>query len=231
MKTSRCILLIFLLAAFGLASASAPAVAAQPLPALQGGATRLSRALPLTGPASTTASIDAASVRRVSTLEVLPYLPFASSTSHITEVYNGAMGSLFTFDVGSFGVQSVSNLAYTANPGVTCSHDANLLITCSGSISQVTIEFDFTYVVTDYIGNTIWWGYNGQSNYDLEYTFHLIYPAPLVYLQPYSLAPVSVTANEITWYLASTKSLVGAALFRDPRVQVNYLPRVSKLKP
>lgn len=169
-----------------------------------------------------------APVARISTITIQPYLPFQTATAHIQEAYSGAMGTLFTFDVGSFGIDHVSNLIYTANGGVSCDHDANLYITCTGSISQVTIDFDFTYIASDYISNTIWWGYRGNSNYNLEYTFNLIYPAPLEYVRSYSQAPVSVTDTQITWYQESTQSLTGAALFRDPRVHAVYLPHIQR---
>jgi hypothetical protein len=170
-----------------------------------------------------------ASVQRVSTVTVHPYLPFQTSVSHMREAYSGAMGTSFAFDVGSFGIEHISNLTYVANSGVTCSHNANLLVTCTGSsISQVTIDFDYTYIANDYTGRSIWWGYTGSSNYALDYTFNLIFPAPLVYVKPKSLVPVSVTANQITWYQANTRSLPGAAQFDDPRVQVMYLPLIIR---
>ena len=169
-----------------------------------------------------------AAVQRISTVEVNPYLPFQSSISHVREVYSGAMGTSFAYDVGGFGIEHISNLTYSANAGVTCQHNANLLVTCNGSLSQVTIDFDFTYVVNDYAGQMIWWGYVGNSNYALDYTFNLIYPAPLVYVRSYSLEPSSITSNQITWYHANTLSMPGVALFRDPRVQTLYLPIILR---
>jgi hypothetical protein len=174
------------------------------------------------------AARQAASVQRVSTVTVQPYIPFNTSIAHIKEEYSGAMGTLFTYEVGSFGIEHISNLTYSANSGVTCQHDAELLITCTGDLSQVTIDFDFTYIANDYDGKYIWWGYAGYSNYDLEYTFHLIFPSPLEYVRSYSLEPTSVTSDQITWYQASTQSLPGVALFYDPRVQVLYLPMVVR---
>lgn len=170
--------------------------------------------------------IVAAGVQRISTVEVRPYLPFQSSLAHVQEAYSGAMGTSFAYDVGYFGVDHISNLNYSANAGVTCQHNANLLVTCTGPLNQVTIDFDFTYVANDYVGQMVWWGYKGNSNYALDYTFNLIYPAPLVYVQSYSLEPSSITPTQITWYQANTRSLPGIALFRDPRVQVVHLPLV-----
>ncbi len=170
-----------------------------------------------------------AAVARVSTITVQPYLPFQTATAHVQEAYSGAMGSLFTYNAGGFGAEHISNLAYTPNTGVTCGHDAALLITCTGAaISQVTIDFDYTYTANDYAGGRIWWGYPGYSNYAIDYTFNLIYPAPLVYLHAYSLEPTSVTGTQITWHLDNTLSLPGAALFRDPRVPLTYLPLVAR---
>ncbi len=169
-----------------------------------------------------------ADVQRVTTVEIFPYDPFQTSTAHIQEAYSGAMGTLFIFDVGGFGVDHISNLVYTANDGVTCQHNADLIITCTGALSYVTIDFDFTDIANDYLGAYIWAGYTGYSNYDLEYTYNLIYPGPLTYTAYYSLAPVSVTETQITWHLERTRSLPGIALFFDPRVQVIYLPTIMR---
>lgn len=170
----------------------------------------------------------AAAVQRISTLTVPPYTPFQSITAHIREQYSGSLGSIFAYDAGSFGVDHVSNLVYVPNSGVTCSHDADLMITCNGSISQVQIDFDYTNVTNDYVGPYTWWGYSGASNYEIDYTFQLIFPAPLVYVRAYDIAPTTVTANQVTWVQLNTKRLIGAALFRDPRVNGLFLPLAVK---
>lgn len=182
----------------------------------------------LLAPNLTAHAAPGAAVQRISTLTIQPYTPFQSATAHIKEEYSGSMGSLFTFDVGSFGTEHISNLVYTPNSGVTCTHNTDLMITCTGAISEVEINFDFTYVANDYAGPYIWWGYAGNSTYDLDYTFHLIFPAFLEFVRPYAEAPVTITASQLTWHHANTRRLVGSALFRDSRVRGLYMPITMK---
>ena len=173
-------------------------------------------------------SVIEASVQRVTTVQVLPYLPFQTFTAHFQEIYSGAMGTSFAYDVGYFGVERVSNLSYSANSGVICQHNADLLVTCAGSINRVTIDFDYTSIATDYFAQFIWLGFIGNSNYPLDYTFNLIYPTPLVYVRAYSLEPTTITSTQITWQQNNTLSLPGVALFQDPRVYALYLPLTQR---
>lgn len=173
-------------------------------------------------------SVIEASVQRVTTVQVLPYLPFQTFTAHFQEVYSGGLGTSFAYDIGYFGMEQISNLVYSANAGVTCQLNEDLIIVCSGPLSHVTINFDYTAIADSYSGQSIWWGFIGNSNYSLDYTFNLIYPAPLVYVRSYSLEPTTITSTQITWQKSNTLSLPGVALFQDPRVYVLYLPLVQR---
>jgi hypothetical protein len=163
-------------------------------------------------------------VQRISTLEILPYSPFQASNSHLKELWSGNLPEPFTYNVGSFGVDHISNLTYTSTGGAACVHNSSLLITCNGILTQIEIDFDYTYVTNDYQGQLIWFGFSGASDFPVDYTFILKYPAPLVYVRPYTLQPTSVTGSQIIWNLTNTKSLPGAALFSDARVKVLNLP-------
>jgi hypothetical protein len=138
------------------------------------------------------------------------------------------LGTSFAYDIGYFGMEQISNLVYSANAGVTCQLNEDLIIVCSGPLSHVTINFDYTAIADSYSGQSIWWGFIGNSNYSLDYTFNLIYPAPLVYVRSYSLEPTTITSTQITWQKSNTLSLPGVALFQDPRVYVLYLPLVQR---
>jgi len=172
--------------------------------------------------------IITASVQRVTTLDIDPYQPFETFIAHFQEVYSGALGTSFGYDIGYYGMEHISNLTYSANAGVTCQLDENLIIICHGPLSQITINFDYTAIADGYTGQFIWWGFIGNSNYPLDYTFHLIFPAPLLYVRSYSLEPATITSGQITWQLNNTLSLPGVALFQDPRVCVLYLPLTQR---
>lgn len=165
-----------------------------------------------------------ASVQRVTTLDIEPYQPFETFVAHFQEVYSGALGTSFAYDIGYYGIEHISNLTYSANEGVICQLNEDLILVCNGPISQVNINFDYTAIADSYIGQFIWWGFIGNSNYPLDYTFHLIYPAPLMYVRSYSLEPITITSDQITWQQDNTLSLPGVALFHDPCVYALYLP-------
>jgi len=167
-------------------------------------------------------------VQRVTTVEIEPYQPFETFVAHFQEVYSGALGTSFAYDIGYFGMEQISNLVYSANAGVTCQLDEDLIIVCTGPLSQVTINFDYTAIADSYSGQFIWWGFIGNSNYPLNYTFNLIYPTPLVYVRAYSLEPTAITSSQITWQQENTFSLPGVALFQDPRVYALYLPLTQR---
>ena len=173
-------------------------------------------------------SVIEASVQRVTTVQVLPYLPFQTFTAHFQEIYSGGLGTSFAYDIGYFGMEQISNLVYSANAGVTCQLSEDLIIVCTGPLSQVTINFDYTAIADSYISQFIWWGFIGNSNYPLNYTFNLIYPNPLVYVRAYSLEPTAITPSQITWQQDNTLSLPGVALFQDPRVYALYLPLTQR---
>ena len=173
-------------------------------------------------------SVIEASVQRVTTVQVLPYLPFQTFTAHFQEVYSGALGTSFAYDIGYFGMEQISNLIFSANAGVTCQLDEDQIIVCTGPLSQVTINFDYTAIADSYSGQFIWWGFIGNSNYPLNFTFNLIYPNPLVYVRAYSLEPTEITPSQITWQQDNTLSLPGVALFQDPRVYALYLPLTQR---
>ena len=173
-------------------------------------------------------SVIEASVQRVTTVQVLPYLPFQTFTAHFQEVYSGGLGTSFAYDIGYFGMEQISNLIFSANAGVTCQLDEDQIIVCTGPLSQVTINFDYTAIADSYSGQFIWWGFIGNSNYPLNFTFNLIYPNPLVYVRAYSLEPTEITPSQITWQQDNTLSLPGVALFQDPRVYALYLPLTQR---
>lgn len=172
--------------------------------------------------------IITAAVQRVTKVEIEPYQPFETFVAHFQEVYSGGLGTSFAYDIGYFGMEQISNLVYSANAGVTCQLNEDLIIVCNGPLSYVTINFDYTAIADSYSGQSIWWGFVGNSNYSLDYTFNLIYPAPLVYVRSYSLEPTTITSTQITWQQNNTLSLPGVALFQDPRVYALYLPFVQR---
>ena len=167
-----------------------------------------------------------ADVARVSTVTVPTFAPYETALVHIREEYSGSLGTLFTYT--PFDTYPISNLTYFANAGVTCSHDGNNTITCTGDITQVTIDFDFTYVVNDYLTGCLVLGWGGYSNYAIDFTIHLIYPAPLTYVGFYSTEPISVSGTEVTWTQENTTQLYAYALFRDPRISLVFLPMVKR---
>ena len=172
--------------------------------------------------------IMTAAVQRVTTLEIKPYQPFDIFVAHFQEVYSGALGTSFAYDIGYFGMEQISNLVYSANAGVTCQLNEDLIIVCNGPLSHVTINFDYTAIADSYSGQFIWCGFIGNSNYPLNFTFNLIYPNPLVYVRAYSLEPTEITPSQITWQQDNTLSLPGVALFQDPRVYALYLPLTQR---
>ena len=172
--------------------------------------------------------IMTAAVQRVTTLEIKPYQPFDIFVAHFQEVYSGALGTSFAYDIGYFGMEQISNLIFSANAGVTCQLDEDQIIVCTGPLSQVTINFDYTAIADSYSGQFIWWGFIGNSNYPLNFTFNLIYPNPLVYVRAYSLEPTEITPSQITWQQDNTLSLPGVALFQDPRAYALYLPLTQR---
>lgn len=172
--------------------------------------------------------IITAAVQRVTAVEIEHYQPFGTFVAHFQEVYSGALGTSFAYDIGYFGMEQISNLVYSANAGVTCLLNEDLIIVCNGPLSQVIINFDYTAIADSYIGQFIWWGFIGNSNYPLDYTFNLIYPTPLVYVRAYSLEPTAITPSQITWQQDNTLSLPGVALFQDPRVYALYLPYIQR---
>lgn len=214
MKTKRSIRILFLLAGVALMWFSS------------GGNAYGQDATQATIGGSNTTSASA-NVTRVSTMTVPSFLPFTTIQVHVREEYSGDMGTMFTYS--PFSGFTYSNLTYVANAGVICSHDANYTITCTGDITQVTINFDFEYLVNDYSGDNLLLGWSGDSTgYPLNYTIHLIYPGPLTYVAPYNTDPISVTGAEVTWHQEDTYKLVGYALFRDPRIKLAFLPLAKR---
>lgn len=164
-----------------------------------------------------------AAVGRVATVSMPSFTPYSVALVHVNETYNGELGTLFTYT--PLDSYPITNLTHSANSGVTCSHDANLKVTCTGSnISWVVIDYDFEYLVSDYSSDLLVLGWGGTSNYALDFTIHLVYPAPLTYVGAYATEPISVTATEVTWFMENTTQLYGYGYFRDERISVVSLP-------
>lgn len=181
---------------------------------------------PTIGGSSITAPL--ANVARVATLTLPPFTPFTTVLLHLQEAYSGNLGTSFIYK--PYKGYPIYNLTYSANAGVTCTHNADLKITCTGAISWVTIDLDMEYLVKDYLADCLVLGWGGYSDYPLDFTIHLLYPASLTYVGAYAStpAPISVTPTQVTWYQENTTNLAAYGLFRDSRIKVIYLPLVQR---
>jgi len=172
---------------------------------------------------------DRAAVTRITTLTVQPYLPFQSATMHIQEDYSGSLGSVFEYQIDNSYKAYIFNVGFSSNAGASCSYDPAILkVSCTGTINQVVIDYDYIDTADDFIGSDVWWGWGGNSNYPMDCTIYLYYPSPLVYLRSYIGTPTEITSTRITWHAANANELYGYGLFHDPRVSATFLPLILR---
>ena len=151
-------------------------------------------------------------------------------TINRTENFPSGIGTPFNYRLSVLVARgaTVTNITVTPTGGGTCNVQANLDISCSGTLTSLVIKYKYSYI-PDMNPPHLTLNIGGSDTTSVNYTLNIVYPSTLTYVSANPLPDSHTPATRsLVWTKSAAYELMPAIRFYAMDLYGVWLPLIIK---